>query len=245
MCWSGEASAVLAAVGIGFTLYAALRKQPLVLWVTLGYFSLMELLQAFTYTVIDNCSNQMNQILTLLGYFHIAFQPFFVNAISMYFIPEEVRNKIAFPVYTLCFVSVIVMLMQVYPFDWAGKCDLNRPLCSHEHLCSVSGSWHIAWDIPVNDIGNTFVNWGFLFDSGYSYPIVAFLLPLLYGSWRMTLYHYLAGPFFASLLASNANEKPAVWCLLSIGLLLIVVKTPLRQYLHVKGWLLWPKSCRA
>ena len=49
MCWSGEASAVLATAGLGTTAYAAYRKEPAAIWMPLGYFSLMELLQAFTY----------------------------------------------------------------------------------------------------------------------------------------------------------------------------------------------------
>jgi hypothetical protein len=52
------------------------------------------------------------------------------------------------------------------------------------------------------------------------------------------------GPSLAWMLTDNINEWPAIWCLLSIGLLLIVVKTPLRGYLHVKKWWLWPKSWR-
>jgi hypothetical protein len=49
----------------------------------LGYFSSMEVLQAFTYSVIDQCALPSNQIATLLGYLHIAFQPFFINMLSM------------------------------------------------------------------------------------------------------------------------------------------------------------------
>ena len=93
MCWSGEASAGLAAIGIATTVHAAYKKEPIALWITLGYFSLMELLQAFTYTVIDQCSLPSNQIATLLGYIHIAFQPFFINLICLHFTPQETRVK--------------------------------------------------------------------------------------------------------------------------------------------------------
>ena len=93
MCWSGEASAVLATAGLGTTAYAAYRKEPAAIWMPLGYFSLMELLQAFTYSVIDQCSLPSNQIATLLGYLHIAFQPFFINAVSMHFIPDQARAR--------------------------------------------------------------------------------------------------------------------------------------------------------
>lgn len=245
MCWSGEASTVLAAVGLGTTVYAAYKKEPAPLWIALGYFSLMELLQAFTYSVIDECALPSNQIATLLGYLHIAFQPFFINAVSMYFIPAGVRRRIQYWVYGVCFFSAIFMIIQLYPFDWAGACDPRRPLCGTQ-LCSVSGEWHIAWEVPTNGICNSMVDsWWYIFADGYpTYVIAGFLLPLLYGSWRATAYHYIMGPTLALLTTSNINEWPAIWCLFSIGLLLVVVKTPLRRYLHVRKWVLWPKSWR-
>ncbi len=143
-------------VGIGATAYAAYKKEPAALWLALGYFSLMELLQAFAYSVIDQCSLPSNQIITLLGYLHIAFQPLFINLISMQFIPSDVRNKIQRPVYIVCFFSAIIMLLQLYPFEWAGQCKLEDILCV-EQLCSVSGDWQIAWDIPLNGILNFIV----------------------------------------------------------------------------------------
>src|SRR5437763_17098815 len=113
MCWSGEASAVLATAGIGTTVYAAYGKEPAAIWVPLGYFSLMELLQAFTYSVIDQCGLPSNQIATLLGYLHIAFQPFFINAVSMHFIPDQVRARIALVVYSLCLAYTVFMLLEL------------------------------------------------------------------------------------------------------------------------------------
>lgn len=242
MCWSGEASTVLAMLGLGTTAYAAYKKDPPVLWMTLGYFSLMEALQAYTYAVIDRCDHPGNQIATLLGYLHIVFQPFFINAISLYFVPERIQKAVRIPVYTLCFVSAILMLIQLYPFDWAGACVLGSPLCGPQ-LCSVHGNWHIAWQVPSNGIFGFFENTRLhILHDGYpTYALVAILLPLFYGSWKFTVYHYVMGPFAAALTTNNPNEWPAVWCLLSIGFLLIVLKTPLRQWLHVQRWVLWPK----
>jgi len=117
MCWSGEASTALAIVGIATTVYAAYKKEPAVLWIMLGYFSSMELLQAFTYTVIDDCSSPASQVATLPGYLHIAFQPFFINAISIYFVPDEIRRKISIPVYAFCFAVAIYMILASYPFS--------------------------------------------------------------------------------------------------------------------------------
>ena len=242
MCWNGQASAVLAAAGLSTTAYAAYRKDPAAIWVPLAYFSLMELLQAFTYSVIDECALPSNQIATLLGYLHITFQPFFINMVSMYFIPDQVRVRITPAVYAVCFISTIVMLFQLYPFAWAGHCDPSMPLCG-ERLCSVHGNWHIAWEVPTNGMGNPFSRSPF---HGFpTYVIAGFALPVLYGSWRMTLYHFILGPWLAHLTTNNITEWPAVWCLLSIGLLTIALKTPVRGILHVRRWLLWPRSWRA
>lgn len=243
MCWNGTASSVLATVGIASTAYAWYKKEPTVLWMSLGYFSMMELLQAFTYTVINQCDNPSNQIATLLGYLHITFQPFFINAVSMYFINQRITSKIAPFVYTVCFAAAILMLIQLYPFDWAGSCDPRRPLCG-KILCSVRGNWHIAWMVPTNGLGNALTRLDLpFFKHGFpGYIIAGFLLPLLYGSWRFTLYHLTFGVYLASITTNNVDEWPAIWCLLSIALLLVVVKTPIRQLLFVKKWPLWPKA---
>ena len=236
MCWSGEASATLAAAGIATTIYVAYKKEAKALWVPLLYFSLMELLQAFTYTVIDECSLPSNQIATLLGYLHISFQPFFINALSLYFIPQDLAKRFAPVVYSICFFSTVFMLVQVYPFEWGGSCAIDRVLCGSE-LCSFSGNWHIAWQLPLNSIGNTFAA---IFSSGFpTYVIAAVFIPLLYGSWRITIYHILIGPGLSYLLTDNMNEWPAIWCLLSIGILVVVIKTPLRGIMFVNSWWLW------
>ncbi len=229
MCWSGQASATLATVGLASTAYVAIKGEDKALWIPLAYFSLMEMLQAFTYTVIDQCGLPLNQLLTLLGSLHIVFQPFFINAFSMHFIPAKVRSRISPFVYTFCFIGSILLLVKIYPLEWAGTCNIgHEPFCGPQ-LCSVSGNWHIAWQAPLNGI-----SWATL---GYYIPV--FAAPVIYGSWKFTLYHVIVGPLFARILTNNINEWPAVWCLLSIGLLLLVIKTPLRQILYTKRWWFW------
>ena len=211
------------------------------LWLPLVYFSLMELLQGLTYSVIDQCALPSNQIATLLGYLHISFQPFFINMLAMYFIPATVRQKIQGWVYGVCFVSAIFMLLQLYPFEWAGRCILGYFLCS-DRLCSASGNWHIAWEVPVNGLTNAIAAhpfWGYIFTGYPTYKIAVFFMPLLYGSWRLTTYHFLIGPSLSMALTNNMNEVAAIWCLLSIGILVIVIKTPIRRLMHVPYWPLW------
>lgn len=238
MCWSGEASAGLAATGFISTAYFYYKGESKVLCGALAYFSLMELLQAYTYTVIDECQNPSNQGATFLAYMHIAFQPFFVNAVAMHFIPKNIRERIKSTVYLLCFTAAVFLMMRIYPFEWVSLCyeksyhflfmpDIifTMPFCG-EQICSTSGNWHIAWEIPAS--GN--------YAMASSYMYATFLLPLFYGSWRIVIYHLICGPLLSYLTTSDMNEWAAVWCLYSIGLVFLVIKTPIRQYLYVKSW---------
>jgi len=229
MCWNGQASTALAIFGFSSTAYIAWQREDKKLWIPLGYFSLMEALQAGTYTVIDQCGLPLNQVLTLFGSLHIALQPFFINSFAMHFVPPGVYKRIATGVYGTCFVGLIMLLTMLYPFEWAGTCSIGHvPFCS-EHICSVSGNWHIAWGAPLNGL-----KWLYL---GYFIPV--FALPILYGSWKFTLYHLIVGPLLARALTDNINEWPAVWCLLSIGMFSVAIKTPLRDLLYCKKWIFW------
>ena len=248
MCWSGEASAVLATVGFGTAIYVAKKGESDELWIPLTYFACMELLQAGTYVWINLCDAPPNQILTLLGYLHIAFQPFFVNMVAMYFIPEEVKYKIKNVVYALCSVAAVLMMLKMYPMAWAGHCLPGiEGFCGTE-ACSVSGDWHIAWQLPLNglmsDIPENTIRfpWGL---HAFTYICASFVLPILYGSWRFVGFHYLIGPWISDILTFNPNEYAAVWCLFSIALCVSVIKTPIRKYLHVSTWFFYPKKTAA
>jgi hypothetical protein len=234
MCWSGEASGVLATAGIVGAGYAALKRnpEPAALWVCLLYFSSMEALQGVSYAVVNQCGNPINQVLTLFGYLHITFQPFFINGVALYFMPKDVAARIAPWAYAACFFGALSMLVQLYPFSWAGACEPGRPLCG-PMLCTVRGEWHLAWLVPTNGIGNSMAQLNWLGNGFPGYLLTAFLMPALYGSWRFILFSYLAGPFAANLTTSNVNEWPAVWCLFSIALCLAIIKTPLRRHLYI------------
>lgn len=241
MCWSGEASAILAIGGFAGAAYSYKKGEAPELCAALVYFSGMEALQAFTYSVIDRCELPSNQIATIIGYVHIAFQPFFINMVSMHFIPEMVRKKIQPAVYFICLVAAIFYLLRLYPFEWSTPCfnthysfsfsdnlQIHVPFCGPK-TCSTHGVWHIAWAIPANV--------SYIFDN--SYLFAGFILPVLYGSWRLTLYHLITGPMLAWLTTNNSNEFVAVWCLYSIGLLALLIKTPIRKHLYVRRWLWW------
>lgn len=255
MCWSGEASFALSAAGLGATAYLVKAKEEKVLWIPLLYFTAMELLQGFNYFWIGECGLPQNQIFALLGYVHIMFQPFFCNAVALYFIPKQVRDNIAGYVYAACLLVPFVFIYKLYPFDWAGACPVGKePLCGVS-LCGLRGEWHIAWELPLNGIlsdwlpdmtGPVATRLGFPIVFGgihsIAYSLTVFVMPILYGSWRAAVMAYLSGPVFASLLTSNINEIPAVWCLFSIGICCSAIKSPLRKHLYVRKWFFYSQT---
>lgn len=241
MCWSATASLAMVGIGSVATGVAIVRGEPRAIWLTIGYFTAMEALQAAGYAVVDQCGSPGNQAITLLSYVHIAFQPFFINAFAMELVPGPIKARLRRGVYLCCAASSAVMLAQLYPFEWAGSCRIGEALCGTQ-LCLTSGEWHIAWHIPYNNLLHPFedvigVHFGFP-----TYMMVAFIVPLAYGAWRFVIFHALAGPILAGTLTSNPNEAPAVWCLFSIGILLIGLSPLIRRRFETTAWWAWPRS---
>jgi len=228
MCWSETATLSMVGIGAAATIITARRGEPKAIWLTLGYFTVMEVLQAVGYTVVDDCGSSTNKSVTLLSYLHIVFQPIFINAFVMAVMADAVTPRMRRWVYALTTLASLLMLARLAPFSWAGHCAPGDTLCGPS-FCTVSGDWHIAWQMPLNDI------WGFLgedvtkFFAFPSYGLAVFALPLAYGAWRFVLMHAVLGPGLASVLTSNPNETPAIWCLFSIGLLMIGISPFIRR----------------
>lgn len=228
MCWGAAASITMVGVGIAATGITISRRMPTAIPATLGYFTIMELLQATGYAVLDQCGTPANEVITLLSVLHIVFQPFFINAFAFELIRHRLSCRVRTGVHIICAISAIIMLLQLYPFSWAGSCQVGASMCGGV-LCTVSGEWHIAWSVPYNDLMLPLENIVGTYAAFPTYFVVVFLLPLAYGAWRFVIFHAVAGPILASLLTSNPSEVPAVWCLFSIGLILISLSPMVRR----------------
>jgi len=230
MCWSGEASAAIAIGGLTSAWLLKRRGEPREVYLPTAYFVLMEGLQAVTYTVVWKCGVPLNTIVTYLAVAHISFQPIFINMLGMEFVDPAVKKRIKGYVYAFCGVIALLCLARLIPaYDVFGRCEVGTPLCSLTRTCAYRGHWHIGWDILLNGLNPRF----------YWYSIAAFAVPVLYGSWKWSLYHFLVGPFLAGLTTVDVNERPAVWCLFSTCIIALLVNTRLRSYIHVKKWMTW------
>ena len=237
MCWSIGVSAAMVGLGAVATGVSLLRRDRPAIPATFAYFTLMEGLQAASYPVIDQCGVPANQTLALLSYLHIAFQPFFVNAFAMAILAGVVAAPMRVAAHIVCGVSATSMLLQLFPFDWAGSCTPGSTLCGAV-LCVVRGEWHLGWTIPYNGLVPRLELLPGLGVPFPGYVLAVFVMPVLYGAWRFALFHALVGPVLASLLTSNPNEMPAIWCLCSIAIVSVGLSPWLRRRL---GGVAWPQ----
>lgn len=228
MCLGMTATTVMVGAGAVATVVTLRRGDPPAFPLALGYFTLMEALQLAGYLTLDRCGTPANETVTFLSILHIIFQPFVINAFAMHLVVRRPSPAVQAAVFGLCGLAAVIMLMQLYPFAWAGSCTPGAILCA-ERLCTVSGQWHVAWDVPLNGLmapveAATGLLWGF-----HAYMLVVFVLPLIYGAWRFVVFHALAGPVLAGQLTGTPNEVPAVWCLFSIGIILIALSPAVRR----------------
>ena len=225
MCWSAGASWTMVAVGGAATVVTLRRGEPAAIWGTVAYFTAMEALQGVGYAVVDRCGTPANQVVTVLSYLHIAFQPLFINALAMAVAPEPVSAGMRRAVYAVAGAASAVLLLRLVPIEAVGPCRPGDVLCG-VRWCLVSGEWHIGWEVPLNDLPR----WLGLGAAQFpAYIAAAFVLPLVYGAWRFVLFHLCAGPLLAMALTSDPNEMPAIWCLLSIGIVLVAISPLIRM----------------
>ena len=75
----------MSAVGLAGTGYLVATRKPAAFWLPSAYFTAMEILQALSYPVVDQCDLTGNQVVTVLGFVHIPFHPLFFNILCLFF----------------------------------------------------------------------------------------------------------------------------------------------------------------
>jgi hypothetical protein len=228
MCWSEGASLAMVGVGAVATVVTWKGGDPPAIPITLAFFASMEALQVWGYQTIDQCELTGNRASALLSYVHISLQPLFINAFGMA-IMGGVSARMWRTIMGLTAVISVLLLMRMVPMAPIGPCVPGTTLCGPQ-WCTLSGTWHLAWDMPLSDFagrlgGDVFRHWVPFPD----YLLAVFIFPLFYGAWRFALVHAALGPILAASLTANPNEMPAVWCLFSVGLVLISLTPWIRR----------------
>jgi len=243
MCFDQKTSFGFAALGLYLAYYVHSRTHNRRLAVGIFWFFLMELLQGFQFFWIDQCENPVNQFLTLLGFIHICYQPYFTHIINS----ALTKNPKLLDQYTvilrLCLVGGSMLLarhflasFQAFPIasdfnQWSGKaapanaCKTQEWLRSDTELCTYKGKYHLAWAVPM-------------YDPTYFSPSAAIHSFLMFAPFFILkknmiiqgFFLWLTGPYLASWISPNLQEQASVWCFMSIAQISIMLIL-IREYL--------------
>ena len=121
MCFNATISLTIGIVGILSCLY--FYKKNIYASIGIGYLALMEILQFFQYRVINQCNNNYNKFLTILGYIHICFQPLFFNIWLFAF-----TKKRHFVFLYMSFIAGLLLMSRLFFVQDNELCDnKNEP----------------------------------------------------------------------------------------------------------------------
>jgi len=195
-----------AALAVIMWSFAYIWKGPAGARSCICYFAFMESLQALQYAVIDQCDNPYNQIFTLLGFLHLAFQPFFVNLYLGTFMSKSQKKYLPL-ILALSFFGGIMMSNRLWMSEGDHPCTIGiQPMCGAK-MCTFRGNVHLAWQMPMQHADQDY------FTPGWTLHFVLFYLPTYaLGMYGHTIFLLLSGPFLGRALTSHQDEIPAIWC---------------------------------
>jgi len=246
MCFDQTTSFSFAAVGLFLAWYVHHYTLNTKLAVGIFWFFLMEFLQGFQYFFIDDCNHTWNKILTLLGFIHICYQPYFTHIINSSLTRNPKYLEQYKIVLRLCLLGGTMLLGRYFLAefsttaissdfgDWLkatpqeGSCRTTEWLRG-ESLCTYRGKYHLAWSVPMYDVSywspsaaiHSFLMFGPFFVMKKNMIIQGFFL------WGF-------GPLLASFITPNLQEQASIWCFFSIaqiGIMLYVIREQL-----ILGW---------
>lgn len=229
MCFSKEMSLTFSLIGLAMSIWVYRRTSNLQLAIGVFYFFLMEFLQYFQYQFIDLCGDQTNKILTVLGFVHICYQPYFTHVINSSLTKSKRVLHMYVPVMRLCVIGGTMLLMRwvfAEVTDWEREKFSDDKLSTEwlrgEKLCTLSGKHHLAWSVPMIDVS-------------YYTPSAAIHSFLMFAPFFVIkenmiiqgLFLWLTGPFLAAYITPNLMEQASIWCFFSIaqiGFMLYIIR---------------------
>lgn len=238
MCFNQPMSCALASGGLisSIWLWKKTKNAPVALGVF--YFFLMEFLQVIQYSFIaldiydPICATTVNKVLTMLGFLHICYQPYFCQVITAGMTHEKSRFQSQFGVVKrLCLIGGTMLAARAFmPDSWSTlqKGETSTEWLRGENLCTYHGEVHLAWAIPMADV--TYYVPGVAIHSFLMFaPFLA-----MYDKPGMVfqgVFLLLTGPVLAAVFTPNLQEQASIWCFFSIAQLvsMIFVFKPMLQ----------------
>ncbi|MES1910323.1 MAG: hypothetical protein MHM6MM_002935 [Cercozoa sp. M6MM] len=225
MCFSQEMSASFAAFGVLLGIWTWTQTRNKSLLAGILYFVTMETLQAFQYIWIDQCDLYINKVLTVFGFLHICFQPYFTHVLTGAFSKGtklepifKVIRKMAVIQGIWMFARFVLAMRDEQTLASAllsDECPNTEWLRAHsgpQALCTFKGNAHLAWSLPLTAptywMPSNFIHFFMMF--------VPFFVTGVKSLWVQGALLCLGGPFLSTIVTDNLYEQASIWCFFSI-----------------------------
>eukprot|EP00039_Didymoeca_costata_P017971 m.331587 g.331587 ORF g.331587 m.331587 type:complete len:297 (-) comp16757_c0_seq1:84-974(-) len=237
MCFTGEMSGGFALFGLVMCAYVYRLTGNLQLTVGIFYFFLMEALQYFQYWYIDDCKNPMNRFLTLVGFAHICYQPYFTHVLNSALCRSKTTLTMYVAILRLTLIGGTLLYLRYVFSDTAtqhfapisridmktGQAMLANETVSTEwlrgeELCTVSGKYHLAWVVPMSDVSYYTQS-----SAIHSFLMFAPFCVVKINNVIQGLFLFAFGPALASYITPNLMEQASIWCFFSIAQIFVMV----------------------
>ena len=216
MCFSLQASAVMAAVGAAVS-YFAWRRLNWKIGVFLLTFTVMQLIHVLAYIHINDCTHPLNQAAAYANHVHISLQPV-AYLIGIHGILEAIgksNRRIAQHYNVLIYGALVagaLAILRLFGDTQHHSCEWCGP------PCSFSGKHHVDFSVPLTK-ENYFAPGPFI--HAFFFFIVGLFISD--GSAIATVLMAVITFVPAQFLQVSGTEAATIWCFGSIAQILITV----------------------
>jgi hypothetical protein len=180
----------------------------------------MEALQFFQFYHINECGNPINYWLTVAGFVHICFQPFFTHLMNFSVVRSKRKQNYGTIIKRLAIIQGFYMFSrwifvdtETYDTGCASMDWING-----EEVCTYLGNYHLAWKLPLR-------NATYFWPTNNTHFFMMFAPFLAMGPmfWIPGAVLFGSGPYLASLISDNLHEQASIWCFFSIAQICLLV----------------------
>lgn len=224
MCFSPEISGSFFIIGAAMTAvaYCVPQLRKTYLYVLLGFYTLMELLQTIQYAYVNECDNPKNKILTEMAYVLVIVQPLVWNILFLVRTTNKAERKVFELAIALMLAWITVNVYSRIVYNPATDKSSNKcGLFNHDRTCTYrdTDSSHLHWRWTSAHLGDLSANY-------LMYMLVWFVPAMLVKQHRESVGVLIISCLVGYVLtqkygSSSFLEFPATWCLISIPTLLL------------------------
>ena len=223
MCFSQEMSGIFSVIGLAIAWFVWTKLQNVNMTIGVLYFVGMEALQFFQYMWIDQCDSSINQWLTVVGFAHICFQPYFTHLMNYAMFRNPIKIAQGQLIGRLCLLQAVYMFSR-WVFVDMETLELNKPCADQDwingqRLCTYMGNFHLAWELPLHSVS-------YFWPSNNIHLFMMFAPFLATFNWKMILpgaLLFFSGPYLSGVITDNLHEQASIWCFFSICQIFLLV----------------------